>query len=317
MRLGVTSFALLALSCRDAPRPAAPPPSPPLVVGSSDAGAPAKTEAPARGDGGAAPARIPAALIHLVEPDEQRVLLGPFVWPPKGTSVFVGQLSVAFLWKTDVAEDREPLPTDRTPTRAITKDVDGDGVPELVVFLAPLARPSESFEDKSTLWIFGVHSRDGRVARMSALEYQILGATDERTLDAELASLGKLGPTANVPIERVIARLPWATADELRALVPAKGVLSCHRQAMKRSCSTIARAAIDAKTAKRIVDKPGAFAKYLNEDLNGLQRPACDEKGKRITCSASVGGPEGGQWIFERAGADLQLVEIGSWAEDT
>ena len=103
----------------------------------------------------------------------------------------------------------------------------------------------------------------------------------------------------------------------MRALVPAKGVQLCHRQAFKRGCSTIAKAAIDAKTTKKIADKPGAFAKYVNEDFSGLQRPACEEKAKRITCSASVGGPEGGQWIFERRGNDLDLVEIASWAEDT
>jgi hypothetical protein len=151
---------------------------------------------------------------------------------------------------------------------------------------------------------------------MSALEYQVTGATDERTLDAELASLGKLGATKDVPVERVITRLHWATADELRALVPAKGVQQCHRQAMKRSCTTISRGAIDAKTAKRIVEKTGAFAKYVSDDMTALQRPAC-EVGKKIVCSSSVGGPEGAQWVFERRGADLELVEIGTWAEDT
>jgi hypothetical protein len=310
---------LMLLSCREPASPPAesPAPSPPLVVGSSDAGAMGSTTARAPADAGAPVARIPAALVHLVEPGEQRVLLGPFVWPPKGTSVFVGQLSLSFVWKTDVAEDRDGMPTDRTPTRAITKDVDGDGAPELVVFIAPIARPLDFFEDKSTLWIFGVRPTDGHVARMGALEYQVIGATDERTLDAELAALGKLGPTANVPVERVVTRLPWATPDELRALVPAKGVQLCHRQAMKRSCTTIAKAAIDAKTAKKIVEKPGAFGKYMGDDLNALQHPACEEKAKRITCGASVGGPEGGQWIFERRGNDLELVEIGSWAEDT
>lgn len=224
---------------------------------------------------------------------------------------------MAFVWKNDVAEDRDMMPTDRSPTSAIAKDVDGDGVAELVVFLAPIVRPFEPFEDKSTTWIFGVRPADGHVARMSALEYQTTGATDERTFDAELAALGRLGPTTNVPVERVVTRLAWATPDEIRALVPAKGVQLCHRQAMKRSCSTVARAAIDAATAKKLVEKPGVFSKYVSDDMKDLQRPACEEKAKRITCSSSVGGPEGGQWVFERRGADLELVEIGSWAEDT
>jgi hypothetical protein len=306
---------LFPLSCREpAPAPVQAPP-PALAVGTSDAGSTTKPDTPARPDAGAAAARIPAALIHLVEPDEQRVLLGPFAWPPKGTSVFVGQLSGAFVWKTDVAENRDGLPTDRTPTRTVMKDVDGDGVPELIAFLAPLGRPLEYFEDHSTVWIFGVRP-DGRVARMSALEYQVIGATDERTLDAELASLGKLGPTTNVPVERIVSRLQWATADELRALVSPKGVQQCQRQATKRSCTTIARVAIDAKATKRIVEKPGAFAKFVNDDATGLQRPACEET-KKVLCTASVGGPEGGAWIFERRGAVLELVEIGSWAEDT
>jgi hypothetical protein len=305
---------LLLLSCREAVPPPAPP-SPQLVIGSSDAGAPTTAEPAARADGGASTARIPAALIHLIHEDEQRILLGPFVWPPGGTSLFVGQLSAAFVWKSTAAEGHDSMPTDRTPTRAMTKDVDGDGVEELVVFLAPIARPLEYFEDRSTVWIFGVRP-DGHVARSSALEYQVMGATDERSLDTELASLGKLGPTKNVPVERIVARLQWATPDDLRALVPTKGVQVCHRQATKRSCTTFSRAAIDAKSAKRIVDKPGAFAKYETDDTTGLQRPSCEET-KKILCMSSVGGPEGGQWIFERHGADLELVEIGSWAEDS
>jgi hypothetical protein len=309
-------FALVG--CREpAPVQAPSPPSPPLVVGTSDAGASKKAETSARADAGAGPARIPASLIHLVEPDEQRVLLGPFAWPPKGTSAFVGQLSSAFIWKSDLAEDRDVMPTDRTPVRAVMKDVDFDLEPELVVFLAPLARPLEPFEDPSTMWIFGVRPRDHRVSRMSALEYQVMGASDERTLDSELSTLGILGPIANVPIERIVTRLRWATADELRALAPAKGIQECHRQATKRTCTTVARAAIDAKTTKRLVAKPGAFATYVADEMTALQRPACEETGKKITCSASVGGPEGGQWIFERRGADLELVEIGSWAEDS
>jgi hypothetical protein len=264
---------------------------------------------------------LPASLIHLVEPGEHRVLLGPFTWPPKGTSAFVGQLSIAFVWKGDGTEDRDTLPTDRTPSRVITKDVDGDGVPELIAFVAPIARPLESFEDRSTVWIFGVRPADRRVCRMPALEYQVLGANDERSLDAELAALGKLGPTKGVPVERIVTRLPWAAPDELRALVPSQGVRSCHRQAMRRSCNTIARAAIDAKSAKRILDKPGSFAKYATYEPVGLQRPGCEEKTTKnvttITCSSTNNEPSGGQWIFERHGSDLELVEIGSWAEDS
>ena len=70
---------------------------------------------------------MPAANQKLFTGAVALALLGPFLWPPKGTSVFVGQLSAAFVWKTDVAEDREQTPTDRTPIRAVVKDVDGDG----------------------------------------------------------------------------------------------------------------------------------------------------------------------------------------------
>lgn len=320
--LSLASLASL-IACRDAPP--APPPAVAhtvdLPVGSNAPASSAPPPPPA--DAGAAHPRLPAELAHLVEPKEQRVLLGPFMWPPKGTSAFVGQLSLSLVWKNDRAEDLNALPTDRTPTRAITKDVDGDGIPELVAFIAPITRPLESYEDRSTLWLYTVRPADGRVVRMSVLEYQVIGANDERTLDTELASLGKLGPTANVPAERIITRLPWATADELKALVPAQGVRECHRQAMRRTCNTVARAAIDAKTTKRLVTKPGAFAKYETDDMTALQRPSCEEKAKKgtstttITCGASVGGPEGGAWVFERRGADLELVEIGSWAEDS
>jgi len=320
LRRAVAFFVLLA-ACREQKPAEAPPPAPlptaPLIVGSSDAGAPAKI---ATADAGAPKPRIPASLVHLVEPDE-RLLLGPFAWPPKGTSIFVGQLSISFVWKTDVAEDHDAMPTDRTPTRALVKDVDGDGEPELVVFLAPLAQALAAYEDRATLWIFAVRPGDRRVARMRTLEYDVMGATDERTLDAELASINGLGPIAGVPIERIVTRLRLATADELRALVPATGLRVCHRQAMRRSCSQVSRGTIDAKTTKKLMEKPGAFAKYANDDLQGLQAPGCEEKpaknGTTITCSASVGGPEGGQWVFERKSTGLELVEIGSWAEDS
>lgn len=316
MRLRILLASMLFLACREAP-PAeapAPTPSPPLVVGSSDAGAPPAAHVE---DAGASKPRIPAALVHLVDPKD-RLLLGPFAWPPKGTSLFAGQLSVAFVWKSEAAEQSEMMPTDHTPVRAIIEDVDGDGTTELVTFLAPRRESPADYEDHATVWIFGERANDHRVSRMRALEYQIIGATDEKSLHTELAARNALGPTAGVPIERIIARLELATPDELRALLPAAGVRVCHRQARRRSCTTTSRAAI---TARKILETTGGFAQYEADGFVGLQVPACDTKSSggttTITCLASIGGPSGAQWVFERKGTTLELVEIGTWAEDS
>jgi hypothetical protein len=190
--------------------------------------------------------------------------------------------------------------------RAVLHDVTRDGKPELVVF------------GKSETWIVGV-SPTKKPARMWRLEAQTLGATDEASLDAELA-IATLGTTTTSPV-KLVARLALATPPEMKALVGARGVKLCKRQGTKKSCTTtIAQASIDAALASKIALHGGQIATFEPADGEfGLQIPSCDadKDPSRITCIASSGGPDGGQWIFEKTVGGLRLAEVWSWAEDS
>ena len=160
---------------------------------------------------------------------------------------------------------------------------------------------------------------------MWLLEASVLGATDEASLDKEVATLGTFSAAKGTSPIKMIARLPNATPADLQALVGKPGLKLCKRQGEKKSCKTVAAKAIDAKKAKQIVDTAGVIASFepdpdSTEPAEALQVPACEpneKNAKELDCSSSVGGPSGGSWIFEQTDAGVRLSEVWTWAEDS
>jgi hypothetical protein len=268
------------------------------------------------------PEGVPADLAAL-EP-KAKLQAGPFAWPAGGTSAVVSTDTdqVKLLWKVGAQTGSSYLP--REVTRGVLHDVTKDGQPELVLFAKPLPKPPEWFEDQTSAWIVGL-GPDKKPARMWRLELEVLGATDEASLDREGATLVSFGATATTPLVRTIARLPLATPAELQALVGPQGVKLCERQAEKRKCTSATQKSIDAKRAKQIVDRAGLIGEFAPGDdadppVEVLQPPACevDEKNpKRVICTATIGGPAGGSWIFEKTQTGMRLAEVWAWAEDS
>jgi hypothetical protein len=172
-------------------------------------------------------------------------------------------------------------------------------------------------------WLVGIEPTSKKPARMWLLEAKLMGAKDEASLDREIATIGTFDKLNDASPIRLIARLSDAKPAELQSLVGSKGLKLCKRQGEKKTCASIAQKSIDAKKAKQIVDRAGVIASYARDDSDldeGLQVPSCsaEEKNpKRIDCVASIRGPAGGAWIFERTDAGLRLVEVWSWAEDS
>lgn len=248
---------------------------------------------------------------------------GPFEWPKGGTSAIVGDdTETALVWKSAAGADALTLP--RGAARVIVRDIDGDGAPELVIFAKPPTKQLEWFEDPSQTWIVTVGPKAHKPVRMWLTEYRVLGANDEASLDRELAAAKTFGATKDTPLVKLIVKLPVATTDELKALVGPKGLKLCHRQGAKRTCKPVAQKAIDAKRAAEIAGYGGAFGAFASSDEDDsatlLQQPACndqDKPAKVMRCGASVGGPLGGEWVFEKTASGWRLSEVGQWAEDS
>jgi hypothetical protein len=262
-------------------------------------------------------ATLPAELAEIVP--KSTLQLGPFAWPKGGTSAIVTTNDSdrsTLVWKIGGASGQINMP--RGSARTVLRDLTKDGEPELVVFSKPPATPLEWFDDQTMTWIVGV-APNKQPARMWRLEAQVLGATDDASLDRELAATSLGASTDSSPV-KLIARLPLATPAELQALVGTSGLKLCHR-GKKRKCSPLAQKKIDVKAAAKIVALGGEIATYGLDDqeAESLQVPACevDEKSPtRLNCIASVGGPAGGEWVFDKTASGLRLAEVGSWAEE-
>jgi hypothetical protein len=296
---------MILLGCTTAPAPVKAPPvvaeiaAP--VVPASDAGA--KEPAVSRESG----------------PGPGEGVVGRFEWPPRGTTAVLGAGGTSkVFWSSPAGTGNVALP--REAARAVLRDVDGDGVSELVVFAKQPAATPEWFEDVAMTWILGV-APSGKPARMTSLEYQVLGATDEASFERELRGLSTLGDPSTMPLPKIVVRLGKATPQEMRALVGPKGLKLCQRRAERRSCVPIAQRSIDARRSAEIAQRGGTFARFACDDCEeALQPPACqpdEEHRDRVRCGADVGGPAGGEWIFEKSGDRFRLAEVGSWAEDS
>ncbi len=246
------------------------------------------------------------------------VQAGPFAWPPGGTSSLVLMHVTAtetvsqVEWKLGADEGRIDL--FRDAAGAVLRDVTHDGRPELVIFAKPPAVPPGS-SDQSTVWIVGV-GPDKRPARMLLLETQVIGATDEASLQREL-SVATLGSTAHASPVKVIGRLSLATPAEMRALVGPKGLQLCKRDGDSHTCTTIAQKAIDKAAVAAIVKRGGVSRKFQPVD-DIVTVPSCshgDDAPTRWHCSATDGGNSGGEWKLDATGGKLVLVEVSRWEE--
>ena len=272
------------------------------------ASASAATSAASRGP------TLPPELVKLAGKD--KLVAGPFAWPPGGTSAVVLGEDARLIWHDASGEGDDRLP--RHATRAEVKDVDKDGAAELVV-VADGAPTSPT--DPYGVWVYGMNPKTKKATRMPVIELRALGATDAASVERELALPG-LGPLT-APPARLIARLPLATPDELKALVGPTGVKTCTRLAEKKNCTPVAQKQIDAAKVRVIAKIGGTISPWEIDGLDpsdALEAPSCsdDEKNpKLVRCGASVGGPAGGEWVFEKTGngAGLRLAEVWSWAE--
>jgi hypothetical protein len=263
---------------------------------------------------------------------------GPFDWPERGSSALVfdqygdreGSDRYQLLWAAPGEGGGEvdalggslqlltPLAARRVAARGVARDVDGDGEPELVVFTGPPAQNQEL----PTTWIFKVlhdPARNNRgVVEMHRLEYQVLGATDEASLDRELATQG-LGVRADSSPLRLLARMPQATAAEVQVLVGPAGVRLCRRKDSARKCTSVSQKAVDASQVAEMVALGGVIDAFaagpeLVPQAKGLMPPQPCEKAAgspaRLDCRLTDGETTRAEWIFEATPAGPRLAEV-------
>lgn len=235
----------------------------------------------------------------------KKVLVGPFDWPDGSRSAIVEEergpnpetglkRAPAILFWTAGAAPRE-WRIGHSPARVVgwaTRDLNGDGKKELVLFL------DDKQPTPETVWILG----DGGSDR---LELALQGVHDEASLDAEIGMLGKLGPLEKISAERLLVRLGWATRDELRALLDPAGVSFCQSGGdEKKKCR---RVGARGPALQKRVQEQIAYGATLEESLQ------CAEDGERTLCTQGGRGPFGLRWTFRGRGADRKLVEIEAY----
>jgi hypothetical protein len=270
-----------------ASRPATPEP---IAIAPIDAGAPAVAVM----DAGAAKPKLP----------------GPFDWPPGMTSELEADRGSFVLV---VKGERISLP--RAPVQGEVRDVTGDGKPDLVLFGA---KPDADDLDPTTVWIVS-QMRDGTPVRFEHLETMLIGAHDPASLTTEQTAMKQLGPL-NVPLERVVVRLDYAKPEELREMASPKGLRLCKRYGPKKTCSSIAKSAIDSNAMRRMKELVGEWGEYDESKYNRLLAPPClsdSDTSGQVICHANIGGPMGSMWIFDVRGSTPVLVEVGQWAEES
>lgn len=259
---------------------------------------------------------------------EPPLLLGPFAWPPGGTSKLVrvasdeSQLVYSARGKTDQLSIPR-IGSELHVTSHVVRDVDGDGTSELVVFLDPATTSAPDlsvFRAKYTLLAFGLDAQ-GTPRRLPLLEYRLIGVTDERSLETEISRLRRPGPIDGVAQERVLVRLSLATPDEVRRVVGPRGIDLCeHIEGHSKHCIHRAPEAIDAALARSIVGCAGPFDPYFTDDPALLELPICYEDGEakgRILCSANAHSQEGGTWTFAKLRDGFRLIEVTSFFAGT
>jgi len=249
-------------------------------------------------------------------------VLGPFAWPPGATSKMVcvsGQecslVSTTRRGTDEIAISRigEPL----HPEGHVVRDLDGDGAPELVIFLSSAPEPTFSGE-KQTLLAFGL-DRGGAPRRLPLLEYRLIGVADPNALGRELTRLHQLGPIDGVALERLVVRLPLASPDELRSLIAPAGIDLCEQtEITPRKCIHRRREAVDLALAQSIAGCAGKFDPFFTQDPKLLELPVCNEaSGNTIACTANAHSQEGGTWKFHNVHGVWRLEEVMSFFAGT
>jgi hypothetical protein len=271
--------------------------------------------------------RLPARLAEAMH-EGTVVHSGPFAWPKGGASVVVDEHDGwlrrwSFLvWSR--GSDSGVIPLPREAGKVVIRDVAGDRDPELVIFAKQPSEPSKPFSafflwqpEEAMAWIVGI-GWPNKPMRKPLREMQLLGATDEASLDRELATTTLALTPESSPL-KLIARLPLATSSEIRALVGPKGLRLCASDpdgdpdGPPRKCRTVARDKLDTK----LVAEPEVRAAIVGfpEPRGPADEPtgcgADGATGAHITCLTFTSSScEGGRWRFERIHGMLRLVEI-------
>lgn len=234
-----------------------------------------------------------------------------------------GQQAVLSLGEGDLGEIAP-----RAITGLAVRRINGDTRPDIAVF-ASEERTTESYlplQMFTHLFTLRAEPEQERsIAPLIRTQLELAGVRTEQELDAQLATLGRFeAPTATMSPARFIARLRYATLDELVSVVPAAGLRLCNdvpdRTGRRRkSCRAVARAAIRAEFEARFNIRRvlSPFAELEGDDSYQLTTPACQRARNQLDCGANVGGPAGVHWTLTSEGNLLRVAEITAWHEDT
>lgn len=194
---------------------------------------------------------------------------------------------------------------------ALVRDVDRDGGDELVLFLrAGAASPAGR-----SVAVYTVDtSLTPTWESLVTLEWQLDGARDAASLDADLASLHRdEAPTARTSPERFVARLALASPAGLRAMIDARGLRVCEPPPRSRRtrCRSTPAARLDDAGLTSLRDRFFALQERSGTDPPGFGLGRCRREASVTSCSAvEYTGNASLGWTISGAGASMRLTGV-------
>lgn len=213
-------------------------------------------------------------------------------------------------------------------TGLAVRRINGDTRPDIAVFTSDERTIEQYVPLQMFTHLFTLRTDPEGERTLHALirtQLELAGIRTEQELDAQLPTLGRFeAPTAGMSPARFIARLRYATIEQLVSVVPAAGVRLCNdvpdRTGRRRkSCRSVARSAIRGEFAARfnIHQTLAPFAEVEGDDSYQLTTPACQRARNQLDCGANIGGPAGLNWTLSSEGDLLRVAEITAWHEDS
>ena len=205
----------------------------------------------------------------------------------------------------------------------LVRDVDRDGHDDLVVLLRRERFVGEGVPLGAYAQVFALDLAFGRaLSGLLRAELLLLGVRDAAALDAALPHLTRYEPPADgVAPARLVARLEYATPDELRRVVAPSGLRLCDDAVVRGRpvprCATHAAGRLtDAMITDRIRRRYLGFAELEHTDFRGLGWPTCRRVAAGVECSATDSAQvAGASWLLVGEGAAMRVAAMSAFVE--
>lgn len=195
-------------------------------------------------------------------------------------------------------------------TRLATRDVDGDGTPDLVVWIDPAKSPPQ--ESPRSTYLFRLTEEGFTPLPWTQAAVGVVRDDDE--LARALAEVRTLPtPDDNVATAVLVLRMRFATVETLRTIVGPAGLDVCEEKSGNalphgKRCKHYPSTKITAAVLAEVLDASTPEDPKSEPDYRAVRR--CAPVGVGEFCQQDTGGPQNVEFRFTGKGARRRLVEV-------